>query len=169
MMVAVWPLPELTVTEAGVLPPTVTLDVASAKPGALARITVVPKPVAVTLKPMIWVEALSNNEDGTMATAVFEDDNVKVVLNATGAERVNSKVASDPTAVNVALAGERDALTPTVTRVEAGAIPTADAEIVAVPAARPIKFAPRLGVVWPALMVSPVVPITAFVASLLVS
>lgn len=148
---------------------TVTVAVASAKPTALARIVVVPIPTAVTLKPTTWPEALMNALEGTKATEGLDDDKLKLILFWALPESASVRVASAPGPLKLMIAGESEDVMPTVTKVEAGARPGAVTVIVAVPAATPVRLAPRLGAVWPALMLTPVVLSDAVAGSLLES
>ena len=148
--------------------PTVMLAVRSGKPGALARITVVPIPIAVTLNPITEDDRLRNKSCGTIATDVLEDDSVNVVSAGTGPDNFNAKVRSAPGPTRTLLAGMSVALRPTVTSVEAGVKPLVNAVIVAEPSALPLSTTARLGVVWPELKVTPPVMV-AFDASLVPS
>ena len=58
---------------------TVTFVVKSAYPGEVARITVVPVPIAVSLNPVIWPEAPIVTEGPTIATDGLEEVKVNVV------------------------------------------------------------------------------------------
>ena len=148
--------------------PTVTFAVKSANPGALARMTVVPIPTPVTLNPLIDEDLLRNKDCGTNATDGFEDVNEKVVSEGTGPEVLSANVVSAPGPTRMTLAGVSVALRPTVTSVEAVAKPVVDAVIVAEPNALPLSTTARLGVVCPALKVTPPVMV-AFEESLVVS
>ena len=58
---------------------TVTFVVKSAYPGEVARITVVPTPIAVSLNPITWPVTPNVTDGPTMATDGLEEVNVKVV------------------------------------------------------------------------------------------
>src|SRR5579884_3522170 len=98
---------------------TVTLDVMAAKPGAVAVIVAVPGVPPVTLNPMIWVPAGTNNDGGTVATFVFDEVRVKVTAVGAGADIVTLRL---PTVggTTVSVAGVSVAVTPTFTCVVAG-------------------------------------------------
>ena len=148
--------------------PTVMFAVRSGNPGALTRITAVPIPTAVTLNPTTEDDRLRNISCGTNATDVLEEVNVNVVSAGIGPESFKAKVTSAPGPTRTLLAGVSVALRPTVTSVEAGVKPLVDAVIVAEPSALPLSTTARLGVVWPALKVTPPVMV-AFDASLVPS
>ena len=126
---------------------TVTFVVTSAKPGELARITVVPWLMAVSLKPITCVDALKVTKGPTIATAGLLDDRLKVVFDCAGPERVSVKVVSEPAPSKVTFAGESEADKPTVTRVEAVVKPGAVAVMVVVPSPVLLRITVRLGVV----------------------
>ena len=140
----------------------------SAKPGAVARITVVPCPIAVTLKPITWLDALNASRLGTMATEGLDEVSVKFVFGCAGPESVNVSVASEPGPARIMLDGAREAVSPTVIKLLAEAKPGPTAVIVVVPKPTPFKITEREGVVWPALNVTPAVMV-AFEGSLLKS
>ena len=144
------------------------LAVTSAKPGALARMTVVPCPTAVTLKPMTWLEALNAIKFGTMATDGLDEVSVKFVFGCAGPESVRVSVASEPGPARIMLDGAREAVSPTVIKLVAEARPGPTAVMVVVPKPTPFNVTEREGVVCPALNVTPGVMV-AFEGSLLKS
>ena len=126
---------------------TVTLVVTSANPGDVARITVVPTAIAVSLNPITWPVAAIVTEGPTMATDGFEEVNVKVVAAWAGPESDNVSVASAPGPRRLTFEGVSVADVPIVTKVDAALSPVDDALMVAVPMPMPLITTERLGVV----------------------
>ena len=147
---------------------TVTFVMTSANPGALARMTVVPTAIAVNLNPITWLEAANVTDGPTIATDGLDDVSVKVVDAWAGPDRDRVSVVSEPGPSRLTVAGDSEADVPTVTNVEALFSPADEALIVAVPVFNPLIITERLGVVCPALNVTPPV-MFALEVSLLVS
>jgi len=147
---------------------TVTLDVASAYPGALALMIEEPGATPVILKVMMLLPTPTGTLTGTVTTPGLLEVMVKFVLPGAGLESDNVSVPS-VAAASVRLGGVRVALTPTVICDVAGAKPGAVAVIVAVPTARPLMFGCRVGCVWPWLKLTLENDNAAFAGSLLTS
>jgi hypothetical protein len=148
---------------------TVTKEVLSGKPGALALMVVVPVENGVTLKLTTWVPNENGTELGAVATAGLLEVRTKEKLLCAGPVSAKVNVPSLVIPRIVRFAGVSEAPRPTVTAVVAGFKPTAVAVMVVVPCNKPFKFDCRVGTVSPALIETPPSEVTAFVGSLLVN